>query len=140
MNRTLVVHILWMSLLIPLLGEAQSNSLTSVAVRLAAAPVYPPIALTAHASGDVQVALIIGKTGDVTAAAAVSGNPLLHRAAVEAAKRWKFERLDDEARVELTFSFRMVPVDTLAEDMTAVFMPPYHLEVRAKPPAPTVNH
>jgi TonB family protein len=140
MNRILVVHILWMNLLIPLLGEAQSNSVTSVAVRSAAAPVYPPIAITANTSGDVQVAVIIGKTGDVTASAAISGNPLLHRAAVEAAKRWKFEKRNDEARVELTFSFRMVPMDTSAEDMTAVFMPPYHIEVRAKLPTPTVSY
>lgn len=139
MKRSLI-YALSICLLIPLLGAAQSNSSPSVAVRSAAAPVYPPVALTANTSGDVQVAVTIEKTGNVTNADFVSGNPLLHKAAVEAAKRWKFEKLNEEARVQLTFSFRMVPKSTSAEDMTPVFMPPYHLEVRGKLPEPTVNY
>jgi len=103
------------------------------------APVYPPIALTANTSGDVQVAATIDKTGSVTNADFVSGNPLLHKAAVEAAKRWKFEKPNETAKVQLTFSFRMISKDTLAEDMTPVFMPPYHLEVRGKLPEPTIT-
>lgn len=139
MRRSLI-HVLSICLLIPLLGSAQTNSSLSVVVRSAAAPVYPPVALTANASGDVQVALTIDKTGNVTNADFVSGNKLLHKAAVEAAKRWKFERLNEQATVQLIFSFRMVPKNTLAEDMTPVFMPPYHLEVRGKLPEPTVNY
>jgi TonB family protein len=127
-------------LLIPLLATAQTNSSTSVAVRSAAAPVYSPVALTANTSGDVQVAVTVDKTGNVTTADSVSGNALLRKAAVEAAKRWKFEKLNEEARVQITFSFRMVPKDTLAEDMTPVFMLPYRLEVRGKLPEPTVNY
>ena len=139
MNRSLI-HALSICLSIPLLGVAQNSLSPSVTVRSAVAPVYAPIALTANTSGDVQVSVSIDKTGNVTSADFVSGNPLLHKAAVEAAKRWKFERLNEEAKVQLTFSFRIVPKGTLAEDMTPLFMPPYHLEVRGKLPEPTVNY
>jgi TonB family protein len=139
MKRSLLLA-LSIYLLIPLLGAAQSDSSRRVAVLSAIAPVYPPIALTANTSGDVQVAVTIDKVGSVTNADFISGSPLLHKAAVEAAKRWRFEKLNEEAKVQLTFSFRMVPKDTSAEDMTTVFMPPYHLEVRGKLPQPTVNY
>jgi TonB family protein len=138
--KRLLIFALSICLLIPLLGTAQSNSSRRVAVLSAVAPAYPPIALTANTSGDVQIAVTIDKTGHVTKAVFVSGNPLLHKAAVEAAKRWEFEKLDEEATLQLAFSFRMVPKDTSAEDMTPVFMPPYHLEVRGKLPEPTVNY
>jgi TonB family protein len=139
MKRSLIVA-LSICLLIPLLGTAQSNSSRSVAVQSAVAPAYPAIALTANTSGDAQIEVTIDKTGNATKADFVSGNPLLHKAAVEAAKRWEFEKLNEEATVQLTFSFRMLPKDTSAEDMTPVFMPPYHLEVRGKLPEPTVNY
>lgn len=139
MTRSLIL-VLSIYLLIPSLGTAQSGSSLSVATLSAVAPVYPPIALTANTSGDVRIAVTINKTGSVTNADFITGSPLLHRAAVEAAKRWKFEKLNEGAKVQLTFSFRMVPKDTSAEDMTAVFMPPYHLEIKGKLPEPTVNY
>ncbi len=116
------------------------QSIRNVAVLSAVAPVYPPIALTANTSGDVQIAVTIAKSGSVTNADFITGSPLLRKAAVEAAKRWKLEKLKEEASAQLTFSFRMVPKDTSAEDMTPVFMPPYHLEVRGKLPERTVNY
>jgi TonB family protein len=139
MKRSLILA-LSICLLIPLLGAAQSDSSRSVAVLSAIAPVYPPIALTANTSGDVQIAVTIDRAGSVTNADFISGNPLLHKAAVEAAKRWKFARPNEVTKVQLIFSFRMVPKDTSAEDMTPVFMPPYHIEVRGKLPEPTVNY
>lgn len=124
----------------PLPGVAQKNPTRSVSVLLAVAPVYPPIALTAHVTGDVKVTVVIDKTGNVTNAEFVTGSQLFHKAAVDAAKRWKFERRDEGARLQLTFSFRAVSKDTLAEDTTPVFMPPYHLEVRGRLPDSTVNY
>jgi outer membrane biosynthesis protein TonB len=43
--------------------------------------VYPPIARTAHITGDVTVTLGILNDGAIEAAAATSGPPLLHTAA-----------------------------------------------------------
>jgi len=59
------------------------------AVRLAK-PNYPNSARKAHASGLVVVEVVIDEKGKVISARAVSGDPLLHDAAVEAAKKSLF--------------------------------------------------
>lgn len=59
------------------------------AVRLVTPP-YPAIARSAHASGSVQVQVLIDENGNVISASAVSGHPLLRAAAVAAARASKF--------------------------------------------------
>jgi protein TonB len=53
-------------------------------------PPYPAIARSAHASGAVQVQVLIDENGNVISAHAVSGHPLLQAAAVSAARASKF--------------------------------------------------
>jgi TonB family protein len=53
-------------------------------------PPYPPIARAAHASGNVTVEVTIDEDGNVVAAKAVSGHPLLQAASVAAARNAKF--------------------------------------------------
>src|SRR5437588_4484123 len=53
-------------------------------------PPYPAIARSAHASGAVQVQVLIDENGNVIAAHAMSGHPLLQAAAVSAARSSKF--------------------------------------------------
>jgi len=53
-------------------------------------PAYPPIARAAHASGTVVVQVTIDENGNVIAAHAVSGHPLLQGAAVGAARQARF--------------------------------------------------
>ena len=53
-------------------------------------PPYPAIARSAHASGSVQVQVLIDENGNVISAHAVSGHPLLQAAAVAAAHASKF--------------------------------------------------
>ena len=53
-------------------------------------PDYPPVARQAHASGTVVVQVTIDELGDVIAAHAVSGHPLLQAASVAAARGAKF--------------------------------------------------
>ena len=53
-------------------------------------PAYPPIARAAHATGEVNVRVIIDYDGKVIAAAAVSGHPLLQAASVRAAREALF--------------------------------------------------
>ena len=53
-------------------------------------PPYPAIARSAHASGAVQVQVLIDENGNVVSAHAVSGHPLLQAAAVAAAHASKF--------------------------------------------------
>jgi len=53
-------------------------------------PAYPPIARQAHASGMIVVQVTIDESGDVIAAHAISGHPLLMATSVAAAKQAKF--------------------------------------------------
>lgn len=53
-------------------------------------PAYPPLARAGHASGTVEVRVLIDFDGKVIAAAAVSGHPLLWGAAVKAARESEF--------------------------------------------------
>jgi TonB family protein len=54
------------------------------------APVYPPIARAARASGSVIVQVKVDECGNVVSAKALSGHPLLQMAAVRAAYEWRF--------------------------------------------------
>ena len=49
-------------------------------------PQYPSIAVRAHATGEVEVRVIIDVDGEVIGASAISGHPLLQAAAVTAAR------------------------------------------------------
>ncbi len=53
-------------------------------------PQYPAMARTAHVSGQVTVQVLIDENGNVTAAHASSGHPLLQPAAVAAARASRF--------------------------------------------------
>ncbi|MEP6925337.1 MAG: TonB family protein [Pyrinomonadaceae bacterium] len=53
-------------------------------------PPYPPAAKAVHASGTVNVQVLIDENGNVVSASATSGNPLLRAAAVQAARASKF--------------------------------------------------
>jgi TonB family protein len=54
------------------------------------APQYPAIAREAHASGSVQIRIVIDENGNVAEAMPISGHPLLRAAAQAAAKEAKF--------------------------------------------------
>jgi TonB family protein len=54
-------------------------------------PSYPPIAKAAGAEGEVHVKVLVDEDGNVVAAEAVSGHPLLQSAAVDAARAAKFK-------------------------------------------------
>jgi TonB family protein len=53
-------------------------------------PAYPPIAKAARASGAVTVQVTIDESGNVIAARAVGGHPLLQQSAVQAARQARF--------------------------------------------------
>ena len=64
--------------------------LNGVAVAMPKPP-YPPAALAVKAFGSVTVQVLVDENGDVIAAAAVRGHPLLRSAAAQAARSAKFE-------------------------------------------------
>jgi TonB family protein len=69
----------------PISGGVLNGKATSLP-----APEYHPIARQAHASGTVVVQVTIDEYGNVAAARAVSGHPLLQAASVVAARQAKF--------------------------------------------------
>jgi protein TonB len=53
-------------------------------------PVYPAIAKNQHISGDVRVDALIDANGRVTTMKIISGPTLLHQAAMDALRQWKY--------------------------------------------------
>jgi protein TonB len=54
-------------------------------------PSYPVLAKTQHISGDVRVDALIDANGHVTTMKVVSGPTLLHQAAMDALRQWKYQ-------------------------------------------------
>ena len=73
----------------PRTAPISGGVLNGKAIRLVQPP-YPPIARSAHVSGQVTVQVLIDENGNVISASAASGHPLLRPAAVNAARASKF--------------------------------------------------
>lgn len=54
-------------------------------------PIYPPIAKTEHVAGKVLIDALIDSSGNVAQLKIISGPALLHRAALDAVKQWKYK-------------------------------------------------
>src|SRR5882762_10400059 len=54
-------------------------------------PVYPPLAKSQHVSGNVLIDALIDANGHVTTMKVVSGPSLLHQAAMDALRQWKYQ-------------------------------------------------
>ena len=54
-------------------------------------PVYPPIAKSQHVAGDVRIDALIDANGRVSSMKVISGPPLLHQAAMDALRQWKYQ-------------------------------------------------
>ena len=54
-------------------------------------PVYPPAARQARVAGLVKVEVVVNESGEVTDIKTADGPELLRRAAVDAARKWKFK-------------------------------------------------
>jgi protein TonB len=53
-------------------------------------PVYPQFAKAQHIFGNVQIDALIDASGNVAGMQVISGPPVLHRAALDAVKQWKY--------------------------------------------------
>lgn len=78
-------------------------------------PVYPPIAMAAHVSGDVLLSVLVDASGAVQAVRVASGPPMLQQASVDAAKKWTFKPMTIGARavpyeIQLVFTFQAVNI------------------------------
>lgn len=54
-------------------------------------PVYPKLAIQAHITGTVKLAVLIGEDGAVERIRLIGGHPFLVPAAMDAVKQWEYE-------------------------------------------------
>jgi TonB family protein len=123
------------------LGCALASAAESTLMpKAAVAPKYPPLGAMARVSGTVVVRVTIDAFGNVTKAEAVAGHNLLKQAAVDAARKWKFEsELRGTRTAELKFRFSLLP-ERQNPDVQTTFFPPDEIEVELTPATPTVNY
>lgn len=75
-------------------------------------PIYPALAKQMRVQGAVELLANIGKDGSITKVTALSGDPVLARAAIDAVKQWKYKPyyLDDqpvEIQTQITVNFKL---------------------------------
>jgi periplasmic protein TonB len=91
---------------LPIGGDVKPAKLIS-----SAAPTYPAMAKNQHVYGDVLIDALIDANGHVTTMKVISGPPLLHRAAMDALRQWRYQAatLDGKAvpmHLTVTMKFR----------------------------------
>jgi TonB family protein len=104
-------------------------------VKAAVAPEYPPLAVAGRVSGVVTVRVVIDDSGAVTQADVVQGHPMLKKAALDAAQKWRFEACS-AATISLKFGFTVLP-EKAAKESEVTFLPPDEIEVRKRPAEPS---
>jgi periplasmic protein TonB len=92
---------------LPVGGDVRSAKLIA-----SVSPSYPTLARSQHVSGDVRIDALIDATGHVTTMKVVSGPTLLHQAAMDALRQWRYQpaSLDGkpvQMHLTVTVQFRM---------------------------------
>ena len=68
-------------------------------------PVYPELARKMNLVGTVKIEVVVAPNGTVKDARVVGGHPLLAGAALDAAKKWRFEPASSESSGVIDFKF-----------------------------------
>jgi TonB family protein len=68
-------------------------------------PVYPELARKMNISGTVKIEVTVAPNGTVKDARVVGGHPVLANAAMDAAKKWRFEPAAGESTGVIDFKF-----------------------------------
>ena len=87
-------------------GQSKDLVVNGRKVKTAPQPTYPELARKMNISGIVKVEIVIAPNGSVKSAKAIGGHPLLMDAAVDAARRFKFEPGTEETTGVLPFEFK----------------------------------
>lgn len=83
---------------------AQSNDISRRA-KTKVQPVYPDLARKMNITGTVKVEVVVGSNGVVKEARVLGGHPVLASAAVDAARRWRFEPSAADSTGVIDFQF-----------------------------------
>jgi TonB family protein len=68
-------------------------------------PAYPELARKMHLGGTVRIEVVVAPNGTVKEAKVVGGHPVLAGAALDAAKKWRFEPAATENSGVIDFRF-----------------------------------
>ena len=68
-------------------------------------PSYPELAKKMQISGTVKIEVVVAANGTVKEARVVGGHPVLATAALDAAKKWRFEPAASESTGVIDFRF-----------------------------------
>jgi TonB family protein len=68
-------------------------------------PAYPELARKMNLVGTVKIEVVVAPNGSVKDARVVGGHPVLAGAALEAAKKWRFEPASAESSGVIDFKF-----------------------------------
>ncbi len=68
-------------------------------------PAYPELARKMNISGTVKIEVVVAPNGTVKDARVVGGHPVLAGAALDAARKWRFEPAAGEASGIIEFKF-----------------------------------
>ena len=68
-------------------------------------PAYPELAHKMNISGTVKIEVVVAPNGTVKEARIVGGHPVLATAALDAAKKWKFEPASSDSTGIIDFKF-----------------------------------
>lgn len=85
-------------------SQAQNTDITRRA-KVRVQPAYPDLARRMGISGVVKVGVTVAPNGTVKEARIVGGHPVLAQAALDAAKRWRFEPATAESSGVIEFKF-----------------------------------
>jgi TonB family protein len=91
----------------PFSGEAQQSQSEEIVRRAKSKvePSYPELARRMHISGTVKIEVVVAPNGTVKEARVVGGHPVLATAALDAAKKWRFEPGTVESSGVIDFKF-----------------------------------
>ena len=84
--------------------QAQSEDLVRRA-KSKVQPTYPDLARKMNITGTVKIEIVVLPNGTVKDARVVGGHPVLASAALDAAKRWRFEPAGAESTGVIDFKF-----------------------------------
>lgn len=111
MSRRFVAAVLVALSLAVTLGPSQlraQNAQNDEIVRRAKSrvdPIYPELARKMNITGTVKIEVVVAPNGTVKSARIVGGHPVLAGAALDAAKKWRFDPAPAESTGIIDFRF-----------------------------------
>jgi TonB family protein len=103
---TLMAALSLITVVRPIYVKAQEQSEEIVRrAKSKAQPVYPELARKMNITGTAKIEVVVAPNGTVKEARIVGGHPVLANAALEAAKKWRFEPAASESSGIIDFKF-----------------------------------